>query len=75
MASFVVCVFFTFKVKERWWLRKKIVFILCPSFPFAGCTNCVNGGTGSPNRWTMPLQRLGNKQYYLGIFFKVKQSN
>lgn len=37
-----------------------------------GCTNCVgDGGGASPNRWTMPLHRLGGKQYYLGVFFKV----
>jgi len=27
-------------------------------------------GSGT-SRWTMPLQRLGKKQYYLGIFFKA----
>merc|ERR1719464_2505683 len=37
-----------------------------------GCPNCVDDSTGrSGNRWTMPLQRLGDKQYYLGIFFKA----
>lgn len=25
----------------------------------------------APNRWTMPLLKLGEKRYYLGIFFKV----
>jgi len=36
------------------------------------CPNCVDDSTGrSGNRWTMPLQRLGDKQYYLGIFFKA----
>lgn len=24
-----------------------------------------------PNRWTMPLTKIGDKRYYLGIFFKV----
>ena len=39
-----------------------------------GCPNCVDDSTGrSGNRWTMPLQRLGDKQYYLGIFFKVRK--
>jgi len=38
-----------------------------------GCTNCVDGDAGraASNRWTMPLHRLGDKQYYLGIFFKA----
>lgn len=36
------------------------------------CTNCVDEGDENPNsRWTMPLQKLGSKQYYLGIFFKA----
>jgi len=36
------------------------------------CTNCVDDGSNNPNsRWTMPLQKLGTKQYYLGIFFKA----
>jgi len=39
----------------------------------AGCTNCVDGDAGraASNRWTMPVTRLGDKQYYLGIFFKA----
>merc|ERR1712008_379205 len=38
----------------------------------AECTNCVDDGSSSSNsRWTMPLQKLGTKQYYLGIFFKA----
>lgn len=38
-----------------------------------GCTNCVDDGAqpNSNSRWTMPLQKLGSKQYYLGIFFKA----
>jgi len=37
------------------------------------CTNCVDDGSSGPSnsRWTMPLQKLGDKQYYLGIFFKA----
>jgi hypothetical protein len=35
----------------------------------------IHGSSGSSgsgtSRWTMPLQRLGKKQYYLGIFFKA----
>ena len=40
---------------------------------YTGCPDCVDSSTGRSggNRWTMPLQRLGDKQYYLGIFFKV----
>jgi hypothetical protein len=33
----------------------------------------VDEGVGlAGNRWTMPLLKLGEKRYYLGIFFKVK---
>jgi len=37
-----------------------------------GCTNCVDEGPNSNinSRFTMPLTKLGSKQYYLGIFFK-----
>ncbi|GLG95258.1 C-type lectin 37Db [Gryllus bimaculatus] len=36
------------------------------------CANCVDEGVGlAGNRWTMPLLKLGEKRYYLGIFFKV----
>ncbi len=45
-------------------------------FSSLGCTNCIDGEfTADKNRWTMPLQKLGEKQYYLGIFFKVKITN
>lgn len=27
-----------------------------------------------PHRWAMPLLKLGEKRYYLGIFFKVNCS-
>jgi len=27
----------------------------------------------TPNKWTMPLLKLGEKRYYLGIFFKVSR--
>jgi len=37
-----------------------------------GCTNCIDGELiQDKNRWNMPLEKLGDKQYYLGIFFKV----
>lgn len=37
------------------------------------CPNCVDEHSGSlaASRWTMPLLKLGEKRYYLGIFFKV----
>ncbi|XP_046396795.1 C-type lectin 37Db isoform X2 [Ischnura elegans] len=44
----------------------------------ADCANCVDDsgfgnslGSNSLNRWTMPLLKLGEKRYYLGIFFKA----
>ncbi|XP_071454358.1 C-type lectin 37Db isoform X1 [Hetaerina americana] len=44
----------------------------------ADCANCVDDsgfgnslGSSSLNRWTMPLLKLGEKRYYLGIFFKA----
>jgi hypothetical protein len=59
-------------------------FGICSRFPcfnikvlilLAGndCANCVDDSLGSAalNRWTMPLLKLGEKRYYLGIFFKV----
>nr|CAD7438284.1 unnamed protein product [Timema bartmani] len=39
------------------------------------CTNCVDEGSGVAARWTMPLLKLGEKRYYLGIFFKVSRPN
>lgn len=32
-------------------------------------------GNLTPARWTMPLLKLGEKRYYLGIFFKVIKIN
>ncbi|XP_052566496.1 uncharacterized protein LOC120429201 isoform X5 [Culex pipiens pallens] len=34
------------------------------------CPNCVEDSS-VPNRWTMPLLKLGEKRYYLSIFFKA----
>lgn len=34
------------------------------------CPNCVDD-TQYTNKWTMPLLKLGEKRYYLGIFFKA----
>ena len=49
------------------------VFLTLSLFSCSACTNCVDEGDENPNsRWTMPLQKLGSKQYYLGIFFKVR---
>lgn len=37
------------------------------------CPNCIDERPVSttPNRWSMPLLKLGEKRYYLGIFFKA----
>ncbi|XP_068918296.1 C-type lectin 37Db isoform X2 [Tenebrio molitor] len=35
------------------------------------CPNCIDDSLPSANRWTMPLLKLGEKRYYLGIFFKA----
>lgn len=40
-------------------------------FIITDCPNCVDDQQ-MPNRWTMPLTKLGEKRYYLGVFFKVK---
>jgi len=37
----------------------------------SGCANCVDESSQTPDRWTMPLMKLGEKRYYLGIFFKA----
>lgn len=39
------------------------------------CPNCVDEHSSSlaASRWTMPLLKLGEKRYYLGIFFKVSR--
>ncbi|XP_029730572.2 collectin-10 [Aedes albopictus] len=34
------------------------------------CPNCVEDSS-VPTRWTMPLLKLGEKRYYLSIFFKA----
>nr|XP_036215023.1 bromodomain-containing protein DDB_G0280777 isoform X2 [Bactrocera oleae] len=34
------------------------------------CPNCVDESQYN-NKWTMPLLKLGEKRYYLGIFFKA----
>ncbi|XP_074025521.1 brevican core protein triforce [Leptinotarsa decemlineata] len=38
---------------------------------FEDCPNCIDDSIAAPNRWTMPLLKLGEKRYYLGIFFKA----
>lgn len=38
--------------------------------PEAYCPNCVDDSQFT-NKWTMPLLKLGEKRYYLGIFFKA----
>ncbi|XP_035787112.1 C-type lectin 37Db-like isoform X1 [Anopheles albimanus] len=36
----------------------------------SNCPNCVEESSAPP-RWTMPLLKLGEKRYYLSIFFKA----
>ncbi|GBP23997.1 hypothetical protein EVAR_10098_1 [Eumeta japonica] len=43
----------------------------------SGCVDCSNCGDDDNlgvTRWTMPLLKLGEKKYYLGIFFKSTSS-
>ncbi|XP_050315554.1 mannose-binding protein C [Anthonomus grandis grandis] len=40
-------------------------------FDFEDCPNCIEDSLPAMNRWTMPLLKLGEKRYYLGIFFKA----
>jgi len=35
------------------------------------CVDCVGEGANTPTRFSMPLATLGEKKYYLGIFFKA----
>ncbi|CRK95648.1 CLUMA_CG009106, isoform A [Clunio marinus] len=48
-----------------------MLFFFAKSDPYLNCPNCVDESQINPNRWTMPLLKLGEKRYYLGIFFKV----
>lgn len=42
------------------------------NIPFTDCPNCIEDSSSTfPNRWTMPLLKLGEKRYYLGVFFRV----
>lgn len=47
-----------------------LVLILFHFFFLSDCPNCVEDSS-APTRWTMPLLKLGEKRYYLSIFFKV----
>merc|ERR1712150_236861 len=50
-----------------------LLSVVCgQKFKEQSCTNCVDEGANSNinSRFTMPLTKLGSKQYYLGIFFK-----
>ena len=38
------------------------------------CSDCANEVNPPSSRFSMPLTKLGNKKYYLGIFFKVSQT-
>merc|ERR1739848_188330 len=35
------------------------------------CVDCVGDGRNTQSRFSMPLAQLGEKKYYLGIFFKA----
>merc|ERR1712165_505384 len=35
------------------------------------CVDCVGEGSATHSRFSMPLAKLGEKKYYLGIFFKA----
>lgn len=51
-----------------------LLLILLPRlYIFIDCPNCVDESQYTPNKWTMPLLKLGEKRYYLGIFFKVSR--
>jgi len=39
--------------------------------PNRGCVDCVGEGRATTSRFSMPLAKLGEKKYYLGIFFKA----
>uniref|UniRef100_A0A1B0CV96 Putative c-type lectin n=1 Tax=Lutzomyia longipalpis TaxID=7200 RepID=A0A1B0CV96_LUTLO len=42
--------------------------------PPIDCPNCVDESQLTPNRWTMPLLKLGEKRYYLGAnWFRAAQ--
>ncbi len=36
-------------------------------------TVAIDDGDSPANRWAMLLHKLGSKQYYLGVFFKVRK--
>lgn len=50
------------------WPRTHIFTFL---FSITECNNCADE-TQTPNRWTMPTTKLGDKRYYIGSFFKVR---
>merc|ERR1739836_253131 len=59
------------------WIKSISVLLLLLTVTWAqkfkekSCTNCVDEGSNLVNsRFSMPLTKLGTKQYYLGIFFK-----
>ena len=54
-------------------LKVKHFFLFLWLWIAGECANCVDEGVGlAGTRWTMPLLKLGEKRYYLGIFFKVR---
>jgi hypothetical protein len=52
--------------------QEKIILVIFFLY-LTACENCVDGTEPDLKaRWTMPLNDMGHKKYYLGIFFKVK---
>lgn len=60
----------------QWWQNQFLFYEMLintnhlPLYLITDCPNCVDD-TQVPNRWTMPVTKLGDKRYYLGVFFKV----
>lgn len=52
---------------------EQVAYFNDPDEDECSSANCLDEGGASllPNRWTMPLLRLGEKRFYLGIFFKA----
>lgn len=51
-------------------IKPLIIFNIFHLLLITDCPNCVDDQQ-VPNRWTMPVTKLGDKRYYLGVFFKV----
>ncbi|CAH1130036.1 unnamed protein product [Ceutorhynchus assimilis] len=51
--------------------RTENIYSYFEDFDDEDCPNCIEDTLPTMNRWTMPLLKLGEKRYYLGIFFKA----